>query len=228
MHSATHRYRVPLTIVAISLYAALAVVSAVSGRGSYSVIGLLILLTVLLWPSLVAARRGAWLLWAAAVLILGTALATGFARAALDSLAIVINAAVGWTFARTLKAGREPLIATLVRLVDGDAQLRAPGVAGYARMLTRVWAVVMCLQAAVLLLIWMQLHFGIPFSFSAGQSVWVRGYLSYGNYLVIGLLFVVEYPWRRYRLKHIEHLPFLVASRRIAGNWQQLMRDSIR
>lgn len=227
MHSPA-RYRVPLMIVAVGLYVALAVVSAVSGRGGYSVIGLLILLTVLLWPSLIAARRGAWLLWAAAVLIFGTALATGFARAALDSLAIVVNAAVGWTFARTLKTGREPLIATLVRLVDGDAQLRAPGVAGYARMLTRVWAIVMCLQATVLLLIWLQLHFGMPLSPTAGQAAWMRGYLSYGNYLVIGLMFVGEYPWRRYRLKHVEHLPFLVVSRRIAGNWQQLMRDNIR
>lgn len=222
-----HRYRGPLMIAAIGLYAALAVVGAVSGHSSYPVIGLLILLTVLLWPLLLAPRRGAWLLWAVVVVALNLALVTGFARAALDTLAIVINALIGWVFARTLKADREPLIATLVRQVDGEQQLREPGVAGYARMLTRVWAGVMYLQATVLLLVWLQLHLGVPVSLTADQTVWLQRYLSFGSYVVVAVLFVGEYPWRRYRLKHIEHLSFLVASKRVASNWQQLMRELI-
>ena len=226
--SGPHHYRTAVLIVAVSLYVTLAIAAAMTGRSAYSVAGLLLMLTILLWPSLAAARRGAWALWLAITVIMTTALATGFAQAALDTLAIAINGLIGWTFARTLKSGREPLITLLVRQIEGEQRADAPGIAEYTRSLTAVWAIIMCLQAAALLLIWLQLHFGVPFSPHAGVSLWLHRYLHFGSYLVIVVLFVGEHFWRRHHLSHLRHMPFLVAGRRIADNWQQLMRDSIR
>ncbi len=226
--SGPHHYRTAVLIVAVSLYVTLSIAAAMSGRSAFSVAGLLLMLTILLWPSLAAARRGAWALWLAVTVIMTTALATGYAAAALDTLAIAINGLIGWTFARTLKPGREPLITLLVRQIEGEQRTAAPGIAQYTRSLTAVWAIIMCLQAAALLLIWLQLHFGLPFPPSAALSPWLHRYLRFGSYLVIVVLFVGEHFWRRHYLSHLAHMPFLMAGRRIADNWQQLMRDSIR
>ena len=106
--------------------------------------------------------------------------------------------------------------------------MAAPGVAAYARGLTAVWAVVLLAQAAALLLIWLALHGGLPLALSPAAELWLQRYLSYGGYLLMGLLFVLEYPWRRYRLSHLQHMPFVEVTRQVVANWQALMRDMLR
>jgi uncharacterized membrane protein len=54
------------------------------------------------------------------------------------------------TFAQSLRPGREPLIVMFIRLTRGDVP---PEVLGYARRLTLIWAVVMTLLAAELMVI---------------------------------------------------------------------------
>ncbi len=221
------RWRGPLLVGAFVIYAGLALAGALTGRAVWPVVGLLVLLTALLWPALSEGRRGAWGVWLAVVALLALATAFGMARAAMDALAIPINAAIGWVFARTLRKGHEPLIARMVLQIEGPQRLAAPGVAAYARGLTRVWACVLLGQSVVLLLIWLVLHVDLPIALSPTLAVWLHRYLSYGGYLLMGLLFVLEYPWRRHRLAHLEHMPFVQVTRRVVSNWQALMRDII-
>lgn len=224
---ASHRWRFPLLVLAFATYAALAIAGVLAHNAIWPVIGIFFVLTVLLWPALHARRRGAWLLWTAILVLFSAAAAAGVTRAALDALAVPINAAIGWVFARTLGPGREPLIARMVRQIEGPQRLAQPGVAEYARGLTAVWAWVLLGQAGVLLLIWLLLHGGLPVSISASAALWLQRYLSYGGYLLMALLFVGEYPWRCWRLSHLQHMPFVQVSRRIVANWQALMRDII-
>lgn len=222
------RYRTMMLVLAGCLYASLAVAGALIDSPVCTVVGLLVFLTVLLWPALAQRRRGAWVLWTVFVVILSAATAADVARSALDALAIPINAAIGWIFARTLRSGHEPLIAQMVRQIEGPLRLQEPGVAGYARALTTVWAVVLLGQAAALLLIWLLLHGVASVNPASSTALWLHRYLSYGSFVVMGLVFVLEYPWRRHRLAHLEHMPFLQVSRQVAANWQELMRGVLR
>lgn len=221
-------YRAPLLIIAVCFYAGMAVAGAVNGNAIFPLVGLLTLLTVLLWPALAQRRRGVWLVWTLAVLLLGLAASMGVARAALDAFAIPVNAAIGWVFARTLRPGQEPLITRMVKQIEGPQRLQEWGVAAYTRMLTAVWAGVLLGQAVILLLIWLALHAALPLSTDSSLALWLHRYLSYGSYLIMGLLFALEYPWRRYCLAHLQHMSFVQVSRRIVANWQRLMQDIMR
>ena len=57
-----------------------------------------------------------------------------------------VSAGMAWGFARTLRAGREPLIARYIRF---DEARDAEECAGYARGLTLFWAVVLGVAAVV-------------------------------------------------------------------------------
>jgi uncharacterized membrane protein len=71
-----------------------------------------------------------------------TALPIAFGRgnALLDATPALVAALVGWMFARTLLAGRRPLIARAVVAMDGAEMLDDPAVARYTRRLTLTWA----------------------------------------------------------------------------------------
>ena len=83
------------------------------------------------------------LVWVAVVVLvlLGHLFGGKNLRGALDTLPALIAALVGWLFARTLCAGRTPLIARAIAAIDGPRWLDDPAVAAYARRLTAVWAV---------------------------------------------------------------------------------------
>lgn len=222
-HRPAHAWRGIALAAAVIVYVACTLAALWTGRAGWSVTGVLILLTVVLWPGLRHGRARAWLGWTCLSAILLVALAAGRVEAAFDSLAIVINAGIGLVFARTLGAGREPLITALVRQMYGEQRLQQPGVRPYTRVLTRVWAWVLFLQAGLLLLAWLLVHAGWPWVPAATASGWLHGYLRYGSYAVIAGMFLIEHAWRAHRLPHLEHPPFLVGIRRIAGNWQQMM-----
>jgi predicted LPLAT superfamily acyltransferase/uncharacterized membrane protein len=67
----------------------------------------------------------------------------------LKILPAVIAGVIGWLFARTLSAGRRPLIARAIAAIDGAELLCVAGVAAYARRLTAVWAGFQFLMALI-------------------------------------------------------------------------------
>jgi uncharacterized membrane protein len=76
-------------------------------------------------------------------------LAAGGVARLLDALPALIAGFVAWLFARTLYAGRRPLIARAIAALDGEAQLDDPHTATYARRLTCLWAVYQSILALI-------------------------------------------------------------------------------
>jgi uncharacterized membrane protein len=92
----------------------------------------------------------------AAALLLVVPIAWGRGDRVLDLTPALIAALVGLLFARTLRAGRRPLIARAIVALDGPHQLDDPAVARYARRLTWVWAIYQGVLAALALLLALQ------------------------------------------------------------------------
>jgi uncharacterized membrane protein len=102
---------------------------------------------------------------------------------------------IGYAFARSLAAGREPLCSRLARIVHGAL---APGVALYTRKLTRAWA-------------------GFSFGMAALSTALyllapLRVWSVFANFVtgpLIALMFIGEYLLRRRLLPHVEHVGIL-------------------
>ncbi len=112
---------------------------------------------------------------------------------------VMICFSLAWVFGRTLLPGRTALIILVGQRARGEL---AEPVARYGYRLTVVWTsffVLMGLECVLLGL------FASP--------LWWSVFTNFVNYLLIGLLFVVEYPIRLIILRGYEHAPFLVSVR---------------
>jgi len=140
----------------------------------------------------VAARdarvRMAWLAIAAATLVLwqlAPALLLFLPPAAL-------NVAFGWFFANTLRAGREPRIATFARLERGESL--PPELVLYTRRLTWMWTILLFALAVTSLVL----------AFTAPLRVW-SFFVNVASYVAIAGLFTGEYVYRRIRYRNHRH-----------------------
>jgi len=117
---------------------------------------------------------------------------------------VVFNAVVGLYFARSLRAGRTPLIECIVLAIH-DGRLPDPEVPRYARRLTLSWAVLLFGLASVnLALALLAEPSGLLLSIGVTPPVrlplaWWSAFANVINYALIGLFFVAEYAYRSYR-----------------------------
>lgn len=212
--------RMSLLVGVVVIYAVLSAYAAASGNSVLAVCAFVTLLGVLLWPALLSASRVAWLAWVGCTLALATTLWLGIVSQTFELVPVLVNAGIAWLFGRTLLPGREALINTMVRLIEGEDRLDQPGIRIYTVRLTLVWAVVMGVQAALLLVIWWLLHVTHTIDSGTITHAWLR----FGNYAVIGVLFVLEYGWRRISLRNVEHLGFWQTMTRIARCWPEIVQ----
>lgn len=214
-------------------YAVLALLGGVLHRPELGFAAILLLLIALALP--VLRRRSVtglsvWLVFATLML---AAAWSGHLQLAFSALPILILAAVATLFARTLRGGREPLIARCIRVVESDQRLALPGVAGYARGVTIYWACVLAAQAAILTVLLICAvpgglldTFGIsaPFALSRNALAW---YPEAGCWAVFAIAFALEYGFRRWRLRHMPHPSLRGFLTRLIQRWPQLMRDEM-
>ena len=184
-------------------FLAFAHVAAATGVTIWATVSVACLLLLLIWPLHPRALAFVGALIAASLVVV---LLHASGRSALVLLfpPVVLTAAFGLYFARSLRADRMPLIERIVRAVHPDA-LALPGVSDYARRVTQLWAVLLLSLAAinaVLALIavpgGLLAAFGVdptPRVSDAQWSLFANGL----NYLVIALVFIAEYAWRRHR-----------------------------
>jgi uncharacterized membrane protein len=118
----------------------LAIAGAITHRQGLSLAALMVLLTVVLAPALVAGRLPAWLIWTGGSAGMLALASRGLLPVVLDLVPVLVNALLAWFFGRTLLAGRQPLIAHFIASIEGPSRLALPGVARYARHLTAFWA----------------------------------------------------------------------------------------
>lgn len=157
----------------------------------------LALLSLALVPLCLPLLDGSWRAW-----LLFAALAAGFAglvhagggSVLLFLPSVAIPATLAWFFGSTLRAGRQPLIVTVAlaaRPATPDYLLR------YSRSLTLFWTWLFVAIAA----------WDLALALLAPRAAW-SAMANCGNYLVIGLVVVGEYLFRRLRFRDYEHPGF--------------------
>jgi uncharacterized membrane protein len=169
------------------------------------------LVAMLLLAPLRARRPWAWLLLAASLAGLLTPPVQHWAPFLLMLPPTVVNLGLAALFGFTLLGGREPLVARMVRLLHVDQPVQDEAVWGYARRVTAWWTVLFLFNAAVtfaLALVATPLGLlrmvGIE-PLVALPAVWWSWFSNFGCYVLVGVLFVVEFmvrqrrfPWQPY------------------------------
>lgn len=131
-------------------------------------------------------------------------------------------------FARTLQAGREPLITRFVRLTEGVEQASRPDVRRYTRRLTAAWVgllVALTLTAAVLAALrvpegWLVLA-GIHPPIAAPMAVW-SAWVNGWAYAVPPLAIAGELALRRWLLPDGPPMRPLHFIYQLARHWREL------
>jgi uncharacterized membrane protein len=174
---------------------------------------LLLLALMLLSGTLMVARGNAygWLVLTALAATTGWVYAyQGEPRTLLKLPPVLINGILCIFFARTLLPGQKPLISRFAEMMHGhtldDLSLR------YTRGVTILWSSLFAIMALASLLL------GIL----AEAHIWSL-FTNLISYLLVLLVFFLEYRWRLKRLSHLEHpgfVGFLIALRRI--DWRKL------
>lgn len=192
-----------LPVVLVLAYPILVHASVMLEAPTLAFAGLMVLACVVLYKPLCGARPWAWASLAACAAALFLLVRTDAGRFALYLPSLLIPAALGYLFGSTLRAGREPLISTIARL--GRGGVLAPDLQHYTRRLTQLWTFMFGLMfAGALLLILLD------------RIQWWSLLTNVINYIVIGLMFAVEYVYRRWRFAHHHHPGFVEHIRAIA------------
>lgn len=143
---------------------------------------------------LILLRWRAWLAFAASCAALWWLVDVGGGRPLLYLPSIVIPAALCWFFGRTLRAGRQPLVATVALA----ARPQTPDyLLAYSRRLTQLWTGIfaaMCTWDLAL----------AALGEHAAWSIMANGV----NYILVGVAVGGEYLYRRLRFREYDHPGF--------------------
>ena len=192
----------PVALFALA-FPLLAHASALTGSHALALASVAVLVLAVAWP-----LRARPVAFAVALLVAGTVLAllgfAGKARTAMMFPPILITFAVAWQFASSLQPGRTPLIQRIVVALHADA-LAIPGVPGYTRRVTWLWALLLgslCVVNTLLALLAVPdgfLHAAGVTPFAPVPLATWSLFANVVNYVVILGFFVGEYAWRRTR-----------------------------
>lgn len=184
------------------------------------------LLVATWWPALgllalglALARRARWPLFfgfLTCMVVLVWVWRTGTLLAAFMP-SFAINLGLGAFFARTLRAGREPLITRLARVERAHSRLPFPEeMARYTRRLTQIWVAFFALNASVTLLL----------ASTAPLAAW-SFYANVLNVPLLAAMFAAEYVYRRRRFPAHPHVsPWALALRVAAHPGEYLGRQA--
>ncbi len=221
----TRRYGLLL----LPAYPLLAIAGAVTQRQVFALVALALLLTVLMLPHLLARRAAPWLLWSGVLAGLLLTWRHGFAGLLLEAVPVLVNALLACWFGRTLGTS-EPLVARFIVAIEGSERLQQPGVAAYARLITWFWTLLLGAQALVLtVLLLCADHNGLLARAGIAPPLqvperWAATWLHLGCYILLGAGFLLEYAYRRWRLRHLHHPGLRDMLLQLALHWPQLLR----
>ena len=215
-------------------YPWLAHAATTGGSGVLAAIALADIALIVLLEPLLQRRRWAWLLLAAVAVVLWRLAHSPHALLPLLLVPVAFIALVAWTFGRTLRAGRTPLVTRMMLALERDPAMPIdPRQLGYTRRLTLVWSATLGLLAlANLVLALVAVPRGLlasigvaaPFVVTETQWSWFANLLNYG---LIGGLFVGEFALRK-RVFPGRYRSFAHFLRQLAAlgpdTWKQLLR----
>lgn len=216
-------------LLLLPAYPLLALAGAVTHRQVFALLALAVLLTVLMLPRLCTLRVAAWLIWLGALAALLLLSLYGVAGLLLEAVPVLINALLACWFGRTLGT-TEPLVARFITALEGAERLRQAGVAEYARQVTWFWTLLLGGQALLLsVLLLCAEHSGLLARFGLASpwpvpERWAAAWLDLGGYLLLAAAFLLEYGYRRWRLRHLSHPGLHDMLLKLAQHWPQLLR----
>jgi uncharacterized membrane protein len=218
-------------LLLLPCYPLLVVAGVLTHRQIYPLLALALVSTALLLPQLLARRVEAWVAWSGWLATLVLLSLYGYADLLLEALPILINALLACWFGRTL-ATSEPLVARFIIAIEGAERLRLRGVAEYARRLTWLWTILLGTQALLLsaLLLGAE-HSGVLARLGIASPLhiperWAEAWLHLGCYLLLGVVFVLEYGYRRWRLRHLSHPGLHTMLIQLVRHWPQLLHGT--
>ena len=215
-------------------YPFLAHAASTRADGTLAALAMFDIALILLLPALARPRIGAWAALACSVAALAWLARTPYALLPLLLVPVLFVALVGWGFARTLRAGRVPLVARIASALEAkDPAELEPDVARYTRRLTGLWAIVLFALAGLNLVLallavprGLLAAFGVATPWPVGETLW--SWCANGaTYGLIGGLMVAEFAWRSRRFPGRYHGPLDFARRLAAlgpGFWNGLFR----
>jgi uncharacterized membrane protein len=182
-------------VLLLIAYPLLSHLAALTHNQSLAALALGVFVAVPLTGALRRGRPWAWLALLASLAVLWTVARTGHALTLMYLPPILIPASVLAVFAGSLRAGRTPVVEQVATQIRGSAlpmELQS-----YCRRVTQVWVLFLGGLATAALLL----------ALFASPGLWstmTNGVL----YLLIGLLFVGEYLYRRWRFRDLPHESF--------------------
>lgn len=223
-----------LRVALVVAYPLLAHVAAATGTGWVAALASLDIALLALAPALASRQAWAWGLFAIVVAALAWLARTPHALLPLLLAPPAFVALAAWAFARTLHAGRTPLVGRIASAIDGVAWERMePEIRDYTRNVTRAWAALLALLAGIDLVLALlatpggllaRLGLAVPWAVSEAQWSW---FANIGDYLVIGAFMACEFAWRTRRFPG-HGRGFVGFLRRMAALGPEFWREALR
>lgn len=221
----------PYVLALLLAYPLLAIAGAVTQQQIFPLFALWVLLTAVMLPRLLTRRVVPWLGWLGCMGVLLWTSLHGFAGLLLEGIPVLINGLLACWFGCTLGTP-EPRVARFIIAIEGAERLQQPGVARYARQLTGFWTLLLGAQAILLaVLLVCAEHSGLLARFDIASPLplpdrWAMAWLHVGGYVLIGAAFLLEYGYRRWRLRHLSHPGLHQMLLQLALHWPQLLRGN--
>jgi len=203
--------------------------------GAWSALALADLTLLLLAAPLLHRRWWALALLAAALAALAWGVGTAWLDLLLLTPPVLFTAWLAWFFARSLRAGRTPLVTRIVTALYAQAGWPLPpGLPDYARRLTAAWAGLLAfLAVANALLALCAVPGGVLYEFGITPPVavphsawsWFANLLNYG---LVGGFMVGEFHYRKRRFPQRPYRNGIEFARRMAALGPAFWRDLLR
>lgn len=213
-------------------YPLLVLAGLLTRREVFPLLALVALVSAALLPGLARGQLRVWLVWLSLLGVLLASALLGYADLLLETVPVLINALLAWWFGRTLLTSR-PLVARCIIAMEGESRLHERGVERYARQLTACWAVLLAVNALVLGVFLLGAeHSGALVRFGLTPPLridewWAAAWLHVGGYVVVIAAFLLEYPYRRWRLRHLQHLSMPQTFLRLAVSWPRMVHEQV-
>lgn len=222
-------------MLAYPLLCHVASVASPAHAGAWSALALWLLLAWCALDALWACRPAAWAALLACAAGLAWLAGSPWAWLLLLTPPVVFPLWVAWLFARTLRTGRQPLVARIVHAVHASAGMPVePALERYVRRLTAAWAVVLVLLAVVNLVLALSVVPDGPLAMAGIRPWWPVGHATWSwlanvaNWGLLGGFALVEYGWRQLRFPQRPYPDMAGFVRALAalgpGFWRDLLR----
>ena len=203
--------------------------AVVSHASSLTIASLAVLTLLVLLPRLVGGNLVAW---CTLPVVVGALILLWRAHAAwlpLYATPAIITFFIAWMFGHTLAAGEVPLVERLARLLH-EKETLPDDIRAYARKVTIAWT----LLTSALGLLNLTLAFvaepngvlrmmGIVPPFSVHIEIWSL-FANFLNYVIVGVFFLLEFFYRRYRFPEQRYRNVFEFLRRAAAVGPRVMR----